>query len=172
MKKLTIGAIVSAVLLSASYSNAGTPSKTKWSVNDVGISVIIEQNSWDKFAAVAKCSGEGILFLYDLENYNESGIGNSINIKVRVDRNDIKTTTGTLTKDDGLVALLIDDNNEMTPQMKRGDYLRVAFRNNSNQEYTIIEKYSLSGFTSAFNQSKDLCAEQVMEYFPDDGDFF
>lgn len=164
--------LIVAFLVVGNLAKAETPNQLSWTVNTVGVAVIVETDSDNKFAAVAKCGGESILFLYDLKNYKHSDIGKVLSVKLRVDRNPIKSTYGTLTEDNDNVALVIEGSNELIPSMKRGSYLRVAFKSEDNSKYSIIEKYSLKGFTSAVTRSKDFCAQEVMEYFPDDGDFF
>lgn len=159
-------------LIVGNLAKAEDVNRLSWVVNTVGVAVVVETDSDNKFAAVAKCGGESILFLYDLKNYKPSDIGKVLSVKLRVDRNSIKTTYGTLTEDDDNVALVIEGGNELIPNMKRGSHLRVAFRSEDSSEYNIVEKYNLAGFTSAFSRSKDFCAQEVMEYFPDDGDFF
>ena len=167
--------LILGVTLLSNFVKAETPNQNKWVVNDQGAAIIVEYNSYNKFALMGKCNGEGILALYDLTNYKPSSIGSAMLVKLRVDKMGTLTTQGTLTDDNGTVALLVDEGGAMLGDMKRGNYLRVAFRDDASKEFVIVEKYSLNGFTSAFNRSKDMCAQGVQqhqEYFPDDGDFF
>lgn len=143
----------------------------EWLINDVGVAVTMEADSYDKFMAVAKCGDLNVMALYDLKNYKASGVGNVLNVKLRVDRGEILTTHGTLTEDNSNVALVIEDGEKLIPAMKRGANLRVAFKA-ENQGFDIIERYPLDGFTNAYRKSEDKCLNETREYFPDDGDFF
>lgn len=148
-------------------------SSYEWGINDAGVAVVIEANSFAKFAVVAKCSGENLLFLYDIDNYKENAIGKVMRIKARVDRGKIYETYGTLIEDKGAVALYVDSAHQIVVDMRSGQTLRVAFKIDGREEFGIVEKYNLRGLTSAMNRSNDQCqSDTPREYFPDDGDFF
>jgi len=164
--------ILPLMLLFSTISTAETPNKDRWAINDTGVAVVVEKSSYTKFLVVGKCSGLPLLLAYDTVNYENSDIGNSIKLKLRVDRGEILDTQGTLFKDTVTPALGIEGGGDLIDEMKRGDTIRLAFRNNDNQEYSIIESYTLTGFTSAYSRIKDSCAEETQAYFPDDGDFF
>ena len=168
MKKL----LLPFVLLLSAGATAETPNKDRWIINDSGVALIVEKSSFTKFLVVGKCSGLPLLFAYDTVNYENSDIGNSIKVKLRVDRGEILDTQGTLFKDTVTPALGIEGGGDLVDEMKRGDTIRLAFRNNDTKEYNIIESYTLTGFTSAYSRIKDSCAEETQAYFPDDGDFF
>jgi len=168
MKKL----LLPFVLIFSATATAESPNKDRWAINDTGVAVVIEKSSYTKFLVVGKCRGMPVMFAYDTVNYEDSDVGNSIKVKLRVDRGEILDTQGTLFKDTGTPALGIEGGGDLIDEMKRGDTIRLAFRNNDNQEYSIIESYTLTGFTSAYSRIKDSCAEETQAYFPDDGDFF
>ena len=168
MKKL----LLPLMLLFSTIATAETPNKDRWAINDTGVAVVVEKSSYTKFLVVGKCSGLPLLLAYDTVNYENSDIGNSIKLKLRVDRGEILDTQGTLFKDTITPALGIEGGGDLIDEMKRGDTIRLAFRNNDNQEYSIIESYTLTGFTSAYSRIKDSCGEETQAYFPDDGDFF
>lgn len=168
MKKL----LLPFVLLLSTGATAETPNKDRWIINDSGVALIVEKSSYTKFLVVGKCSGLPLLFAYDTINYKKSDVGNSIKVKLRVDRGEILDTQGTLFKDTVTPALGIEGGGDLVDEMKRGDTIRLAFRNNDTKEYNIIESYTLTGFTSAYSRIKDSCAEETQAYFPDDGDFF
>jgi hypothetical protein len=167
MKKL----LLPFVLLFSTGATAETPNKDQWIINDSGVALIVEKSSYTKFLVVGKCRGTPVMFAYDL-SYKESDIGNSIKLKLRVDRGEILDTQGTLFKDNLTPALGIESGGTLVDEMKRGDTIRLAFRNNDNKEYSIIESYTLTGFTSAYSRIKDSCSQETQAYFPDDGDFF
>ena len=164
--------ILPLMLLFSTISTAETPNKDRWAINDTGVAVVVEKSSYTKFLVVGKCSGLPLLLAYDTVNYENSDIGNSIKLKLRVDRGEILDTQGTLFKDTVTPALGIEGGGDLIDEMKRGDTIRLAFRNNDNQEYSIIESYTLTGFTSAYSRIEDSCGEETQAYFPDDGDFF
>ena len=164
--------ILPLMLLFSTIATAETPNKDRWAINDTGVAVVVEKSSYTKFLVVGKCSGLPLLLAYDTVNYENSDIGNSIKLKLRVDRGEILDTQGTLFKDTITPALGIESGGDLIDEMKRGDTIRLAFRNNDNQEYSIIESYTLTGFTSAYSRIKDSCGEETQAYFPDDGDFF
>jgi len=168
MKKL----LLPFVLLLSAGATAETPNKDRWIINDSGVALIVEKSSYTKFLVVGKCKGTPVMFAYDTVNYENSDIGNSIKLKLRVDRGEILDTQGTLFKDNATPALGIEGGGDLVDEMKRGDTIRLAFRNNDNQEYSIIESYTLTGFTSAYSRIEDSCGEETQAYFPDDGDFF
>jgi len=168
MKKL----LLPFVLLLSAGATAETPNKDRWIINDSGVALIVEKSSYTKFLVVGKCKGTPVMFAYDTVNYENSDIGNSIKLKLRVDRGEILDTQGTLFKDSATPALGIEGGGDLVDEMKRGDTIRLAFRNNDNKEYSIIESYTLTGFTSAYSRIKDSCGEETQAYFPDDGDFF
>lgn len=168
MKKL----LLPFVLLFSIGTTAETPNKDRWIINDAGVALIVEKSSYTKFLVVGKCSGLPMLFAYDTVNYKESDVGNSIKLKLRVDRGEILSTQGTLFKDSLTPALGIESGGDLIDEMKRGDTIRLAFRNTNNQEYSIIESYTLTGFTSAYSRIEDSCGEETQAYFPDDGEFF
>lgn len=168
MKKL----LLPFVLLLSAGATAESPNKDRWAINDTGVAVVVEKSSYTKFLVVGKCSGLPLLFAYDTVNYENSDIGNSIKVKLRVDRGEILDTQGTLFKDTVTPALGIEGGGDLVDEMKRGDTIRLAFRNNDTKEYNIIESYTLTGFTSAYSRIKDSCGEETQAYFPDDGDFF
>jgi len=164
--------ILPLMLLFSTIATAETPNKDRWIINDSGVALIVEKSSYTKFLVVGKCKGTPVMFAYDTVNYENSDIGNSIKVKLRVDRGEILDTQGTLFKDNATPALGIEGGGDLIGEMKRGDTLRLAFRNNDTKEYNIIESYTLTGFTSAYSRIKDSCAEETQAYFPDDGDFF
>jgi hypothetical protein len=169
MRKL-IGGILLCV---TPYVTASEFSSYEWGINDAGVSVVIEANSYNKFAVVAKCSGENMLFLYDVNSYKPSSVGKALRIKVRVDRGKIYDTYGTLMEDNDSVALHVNDAHPIVDDMRRGQTMRVAFKIDGQDEFGIIEKYTLRGLTSAMNRSTEQCgSNESLEYFPDDGDFF
>lgn len=168
MKKL----LLPFVLIFSATATAETPNKDRWAINDTGVAIVVEKSSYTKFLVVGKCSGLPLLFAYDTVNYKKSDVGNSIKVKLRVDRGEILDTQGTLFKDTVTPALGIEGGGDLIDEMKRGDTIRLAFRNNDTKEYNIIESYTLTGFTSAYSRIKDSCAEETQAYFPDDGDFF
>jgi hypothetical protein len=168
MKKL----LLPFVLLFSVGATAELPNKNRWVINDTGVAVIVEKSSYTKFLVVGKCSGLPLLFAYDTVNYKDSDVGNSIKLKLRVDRGEILDTQGTLYKDNLTPALSIESGGDLIDEMKQGDTIRLAFRNNDNKEYSIIESYTLTGFTSAYSRIEDSCGEETQAYFPDDGDFF
>ena len=164
--------ILPLMLLFSTIATAETPNKDRWIINDSGVALIVEKSSYTKFLVVGKCKGTPVMFAYDTVNYENSDIGNSIKLKLRVDRGEILDTQGTLFKDNATPALGIEGGGDLVDEMKRGDTIRLAFRNNDNKEYSIIESYTLTGFTSAYSRIKDSCGEETQAYFPDDGDFF
>jgi hypothetical protein len=168
MKKL----LLPFVLLFSIEATAETPNKNRWVINDAGVAVVVEKASYNKFLVVGKCSGEPILFAYDLNTYKAADVGQSLKVKLRVDRGEILDTYGTLFEDNDTPALGIEDGATLVDDMKRGDTLRLAFRNNDNKKYSIIESYTLTGFTYAYPKIRDSCAQETQAYFPDDGDFF
>ena len=168
MKKM----ILPLMLLLSAKATAETPNQDRWVINDSGVAVVVEKASYNKFLVVGKCSGEPILFAYDLNAYKTSDVGGDLKVKLRVDRGEILDTYGTLFKDNDTPALGIEGGGTLVSDMKRGDTLRLAFRNNANKEYSIIESYTLTGFTSVYSRIKDSCAQETQAYFPDDGDFF
>jgi hypothetical protein len=85
MKKL----LLPFVLLFSVAATAETPNKNRWVINDAGVAVIVEKSSYTKFLVVGKCSGLPLLFAYDTVNYKDSDVGNSIKLKLRVDRGEI-----------------------------------------------------------------------------------
>ena len=160
------------VLLLSAKATAETPNQDRWVINDAGVAVVIEKASYNKFLVVGKCSGEPILFAYDLNTYKTADVGQSLKVKLRVDRGEILDTHGTLYEDNDTPALGIEDGATLVDDMKRGDTLRLAFRNNDNKKYSIIESYTLTGFTYVYPKIRDSCAQETQAYFPDDGDFF
>ena len=164
--------ILPLMLLFSAIATAELPNKNKWVINDTGVAIIVEKSSYTKFLVVGKCSGLPLLFSYDTVNYEESDVGNIIKLKLRVDRGEILDTQGTLFKDTLTPALGIESGGDLIDEMKRGDTIRLAFRNTENQEYSIIESYTLTGFTSAYSRIEDSCGEETQAYFPDDGSFF
>lgn len=144
----------------------------KWQINDTGVSVIFEQTSYEKFAVVAKCNNQNMLFLYDLKNYVFNNIGKVLHLKIRVDQGKIYRTYGTLMQDGDSVALYINNTDLILSDMKLGKTMRVAFKLENVDEYGLIEQYSLSNFTNSLNKSLDLCEHnQLQEYFPDNETF-
>lgn len=167
MKKI----ILPFVLLFSALATAELPNKDQWAINDAGVAIVVEKSDYSKFLVVGKCRGTPVMFAYDL-SYDKSDVGNEMKVKLRVDRGEILDTKGSLFDDNDTPALGIEGGGTLIDEMKRGDTIRLAFRNNDNKEYSIIESYTLTGFTSAYSRIKDSCAQETQAYFPDDGDFF
>lgn len=158
--------------LHAFATTDGEPNQMRWVINDVGVPIIAEANTTSKFIVAVKCSGVGVVSLYDLSSYNQSSVGKAMSVKVRVDKNEVIEAIGELIADNDQVALMLPVNDSLINQMILGSDLRVAFKISGRDNYGLVERYRLNGFSSAYNRSKDFCANEVQQYFPDDGDFF
>ena len=170
MKYLMIIAMLFSINAMAYEANRNT-----WTINDVGVPVIIEANSDNKLAALVRCGDYAHLALYDLEGYTKENIGLTMPIKMRIDSNTVLDVNGVLTEDDEYVALFINTPVSIVREMLEGNTLRIAFRSvKGTYGDGVIERYSLLGLTDSLSKAKDMCAQnnQIKESYPDDKDFF
>lgn len=158
MKKL----LLAVALVASTVTNAEVNS-SRWTVNDVGFPLVIEDKNGFQLAGYETCKNFGFLTIFDGDvTYEPNKVYGEI--KIRVDRMTIHTFTDVeINKSESMgIKYHIPTSVQMRNEMEAGTTMRVQYNGN------LVETYSLIGFTRAINAVPELdwCREG-QDYFQD-----
>jgi len=149
----------------------------EWHLNKQGVPIVAERTTNTKALAMFVCGEDPYMALAD-EKIPASAINKPMTFKARIDKlkiHDITSTVQNLFADVQGVYILVDQQSLF--EMSAGSNIRFQFElDNGN---TLVETYSLMGFTKAIATAYENCpaAQAEEEFFPDsekdeDGDYF
>lgn len=112
--------------------------------------VSLEKENMRGFCKISKSDGKYLMTFFSLDYIGGKGKDNSSRIRIKIDNLEPKTFYGVLVEGGGgkLVEIKIDT--KMIELLKKGTELKVSIQ--KYDDSTILQKYSLSGFTKAFNE--------------------
>lgn len=150
------------ILVAASFAANARINSSYWIMNDVGASVVQSNNNDTAFSLVTACGSDELWFSDTAIPYTD--IGKTITAKVRIDLKTIREFTGEFEVIDDIVVLRVEMTKEFLREMKLGDTMRVQWPVQNGQ--TIVEIYTLKGFTKSQNKASSFCDT------PKENDFF
>lgn len=159
------------IILSTAALVLSTSVLAEWKLNVNDVPVVMEENSPSKVLALYACppnSEHPQLVLGD-EKIPDSAVGKNLTFKARVDRGPIYDITAAIYHLGGsLNGVYIDMMGEATiRELMDGNYIRFQFKTDTGQ--SIVETYSLKGFTRMFTRAALECANNQGEEFFEQG---